>query len=1090
MPRALCCALLLIAVRSPAQEAGPAALDARRAEAERVTALREAFFDAASEAVEIEDAFESLEGAPLADPTYLTARRGALRLRATARARERLERDDGSLRPWIEAATDAEQTADALEERLLAAVSAGLELAPGFREAAVRAASDALARATRRLQSLSESDPEWPEAAEAARAAAEAQRRLRIYQAAALRRMALPDDTRLESLVLEDLEGTLDSAGADRVERARPLLAEALDSAVELALASRTATGLDTQRDEAAAARERAADEPVSELAELRAASADTREEEVRRHESALEALEALTERQSEIRRQLSEASVLSFLAPERPARLAAASSALVQWIEDARAAMNRTATERTDARARGAEALSDWRVAPEGVDPDEWRRARAELAAALSQRDENFHGELMSIMDALEAGFSLRRRLVPPSLRSASLQSELEAEVRDAPRWLRHDLDSELRALRTVRDSAFELEGLYAFVRVSLDLVLLFLAWVYLRRASRRWLRRGVDAARFRDVSRAGFRGAMRYIPDRELTPIARYGVSAVIALTLHYLLLSRSEALAFVALLWMGWALLRAVPQTARVGFIVSGRALDPFAAVSPSTPELEELTRKTAAGFTWWFVLYVLAAFAAVPLLQADAIRRMVGVVAWLSFAALVIVTLVRWAPWVRGFIRDLADQTPYSEWLGRAPGSFPGKLLRTAGGIVFIVMRIVFWLLVDLGWLTRSGTELVVSQLKLVDAGTELLTDEERERIAAAEPVFVGRDDELERLVKAYESWRKERRHGMVAVIGDHGMGKTAFLEEASAKLATKKAEVVHLEIVRRSRSRPFREQLEWLTKPLGVELPKNATRASIHKAIVEHVESQPARVFLVDDVHLLLRRTVGGLELLQAVMNIVQACSNEHFWVLALHRPAWSYIAGASDTTRLAFRQRIELTGLGADALDEAIASQTRNAGFEPRFDRLLHSSREPGSGENAEAKARSMYWRIIAQASQGNPLAAMDYWLMSLGASEAAANGEPAQVPVYLSASHSEEEIEALSDSDEYLFLLSALVVHDGLAVDDLARVLNVPKTQAQVNCQHLESLHILTHDDAGVLVAPSWQPAVMRVLSRRNFAR
>jgi hypothetical protein len=181
--------------------------------------------------------------------------------------------------------------------------------------------------------------------------------------------------------------------------------------------------------------------------------------------------------------------------------------------------------------------------------------------------------------------------------------------------------------------------------------------------------------------------------------------------------------------------------------------------------------------------------------------------------------------------------------------------------------------------------------------------------------------------------------------------------------------------------------------------------------------------------------------------------------------------------------KLAFRERIELPPLDVDELGETLVARARAAGFDPEFRSLLKGRRPHADTETLEHKARRLYWRLVSQASLGNPRVVTDFWLASLGE----ANGDDKPLPVYLFTGHGDDEVEHMSD--EYLFLLSALVVHDGLKVEDLADVLNVTRSRVRVACQHLESLGLINYVDRRCLVTTQWQPTVARVLGRRNFA-
>ena len=86
-----------------------------------------------------------------------------------------------------------------------------------------------------------------------------------------------------------------------------------------------------------------------------------------------------------------------------------------------------------------------------------------------------------------------------------------------------------------------------------------------------------------------------------------------------------------------------------------------------------------------------------------------------------------------------------------------------------------------------------------------------------------------------------------------------------------------------------------------------------------------------------------------------------------------------------------------------------------------------------------------------------------------------------------MAPSHSESEVEHLSD--EYMFTLNALVVHDGLTAPEVSQVLNVPEPRARVTCLHLETLGMVQRDGDRFLVSSGWQSPVLRVLDRKSFS-
>ena len=159
-----------------------------------------------------------------------------------------------------------------------------------------------------------------------------------------------------------------------------------------------------------------------------------------------------------------------------------------------------------------------------------------------------------------------------------------------------------------------------------------------------------------------------------------------------------------------------------------------------------------------------------------------------------------------------------------------------------------------------------------------------------------------------------------------------------------------------------------------------------------------------------------------------------------------------------------------------------LLGQTRAAGFSPRFDGLLQQpARGPDRLRILERTERA-YWRLLAEASQGNPTVAARLWVEGLRATETA-NILDVSVP----RAHDSQDLENLADSE--LFILTAIILHEDLDAPSLSQVLNLPEPTVRAACRGLEQLTLITETVSGrYKVRLNWLPAVERHLRRRSF--
>ena len=128
----------------------------------------------------------------------------------------------------------------------------------------------------------------------------------------------------------------------------------------------------------------------------------------------------------------------------------------------------------------------------------------------------------------------------------------------------------------------------------------------------------------------------------------------------------------------------------------------------------------------------------------------------------------------------------------------------------------------------------------------------------------------------------------------------------------------------------------------------------------------------------------------------------------------------------------------------------------------------------------AEARARDAFWRLLTDASTGNPKIALAYWLDALRWHEQG-------VALALVRPPAAADLQDVPDRD--LFVLSAVLMHDGLDVAAAAAVLNLPASICRASCRHLEARGVFEEDvDERYRVALRWMPAVTRVLRQKHF--
>ena len=146
-----------------------------------------------------------------------------------------------------------------------------------------------------------------------------------------------------------------------------------------------------------------------------------------------------------------------------------------------------------------------------------------------------------------------------------------------------------------------------------------------------------------------------------------------------------------------------------------------------------------------------------------------------------------------------------------------------------------------------------------------------------------------------------------------------------------------------------------------------------------------------------------------------------------------------------------FQHQIHLSPMTAPDMSAWLHAQTRSAKLKPRFDSLLQQNTSgPDRARRLERTERA-FWRLMVDISQGNPTVAARIWVDCLSAGT-----QDTDVDVGIPKTPDSTELEGLSD--DALFALTAIILHEDIEVEELALVLNLSEVRVRAICRGLEA--------------------------------
>lgn len=323
-----------------------------------------------------------------------------------------------------------------------------------------------------------------------------------------------------------------------------------------------------------------------------------------------------------------------------------------------------------------------------------------------------------------------------------------------------------------------------------------------------------------------------------------------------------------------------------------------------------------------------------------------------------------------------------------------------------------------------------------------------------------------------LRKPLRRWLQEHtEENSLLLTGERGIGKSAALDRLAATLAEEMPELQ----VRRARvpaktCRPDAVRA-LVGELLGMSL--DGGPATLEETDAEH----PPTLVILDDAHNLFLSQVGGLDGWRTMLDLVSLPLENVFWLLAMDNQSWAYLDNVFGRD-YPMRNVLRVKPWSQGELRSLILSRHHLSGFRLQYDNTLLSTRGPEAGNVRNAEQR--YFSLLWDASRGNPMLALAFWLSSLSAGARS-------VTVGLPAEPSRTALERASG--KALFVYAAVVIHENLDSAEIAAVTQLPQSSVQYALKTAFDAGFLFRDAAGrYRLVPLWSHTLTALLARKNL--
>ncbi|MEO8904880.1 MAG: ATP-binding protein [Polyangiaceae bacterium] len=297
---------------------------------------------------------------------------------------------------------------------------------------------------------------------------------------------------------------------------------------------------------------------------------------------------------------------------------------------------------------------------------------------------------------------------------------------------------------------------------------------------------------------------------------------------------------------------------------------------------------------------------------------------------------------------------------------------------------------------------------------------------------------------------------EGHGGVIAIVGDRGMGKSTILR----RIESRAQGVVTIDCLQSQ--------------------PNELIRS--HVPVAGSAADGAASAVLLDDAQALIKPLRGGLGPFDEALEYARTHAEFTLWVFAIDAVLWPLLSRARDARPL-FDEVLMLRSWTDEQIGALLSARSTEAEITPTFEDLLEklpAAADEIDKQEALAARRTGYFRMVWDHARGNPGLALQAWRASLF------EGPDSGVRVRSLVAPDADELELLPDAS--LFVLRAILQMDPANIADLAKATRVPELIVRNGIT--VGLHhgYLVEERGGVRVAWPWLRSVVVLLERRHL--
>jgi hypothetical protein len=346
-----------------------------------------------------------------------------------------------------------------------------------------------------------------------------------------------------------------------------------------------------------------------------------------------------------------------------------------------------------------------------------------------------------------------------------------------------------------------------------------------------------------------------------------------------------------------------------------------------------------------------------------------------------------------------------------------------------------------------------------------------------RLYAIEPLtdmvlFEGRKNEIEQISKAYMAWT-EGKYASVLLTAEKWSGMTSLINYAVKNI---KFNNVPIRTELKFNNPDPDHLIKYFSDFLEIEL-------SNKDEIIEYLNSGKKRIIILENLQKLFLREMHGQKALVEFIDIMTATQRNVFWIGSMSIYTFNYLEKSLKMSAF-FSYHIPLEPLSDDEISQLIIKRNRISGFKIKFEALEKDANDKKfkklDDREKQQYLKDRFFKELNNFAKSNISMALMFWLLST---------KKVDDQTIVIKNFKKPDFSFLSSlKNDRVFVLQALIMHDGLKLEQVAKVLSYSLTKAKFLILELLEDGVLIEKEAQYLVNPIIYRNTVQLLKSRNL--